>query len=242
MKQTKVPKAFILDTNVILHDASSIHQFQENDVIIPLTVIEELDHFKRGSQVINLNAREFARTLDSMTGTALFNGGISMGKGKGKVRIGIARGISDEIKEIFKEDTPDHRILTVALDFARKNHNPVILVTKDVNLRMKAKALGIPAEDYTTDRINSVESLYTGKEIIENFDDDIIVKLFQVPFEIPAKQIIKKIKSEIIPNKYYILRNSSRSVLGCFDQELELFKKIDKNIIYGIKPRNAEQT
>src|SRR5690606_5147555 len=124
----------------------------------------------------------------------------------------------------------------------RKNHNPVILVTKDVNLRMKAKALGIPAEDYTTDRINSVESLYTGKEIIENFDDDIIVKLFQVPFEIPAKQIIKKIKSEIIPNKYYILRNSSRSVLGCFDQELELFKKIDKNIIYGIKPRNAEQT
>ncbi|MFO7445337.1 MAG: PhoH family protein [Ignavibacteriaceae bacterium] len=241
-KTSKNPKIFILDTNVILHDATSIHQFQENDVVIPLTVIEELDHFKRGSQVINLNAREFARTLDSMTGTALFNGGITMGKGKGKVRIGVARGISDEIKNIFKEDTPDHRILTVALDYAKKNSSPVILVTKDVNLRMKAKALGILAEDYTTDRVGSIEELYSGKEIVEDFDDDIIVKLFQVPFEIPAKQVIKKLKGEIIPNKYYILRNSSRSVLGYLDQEMQLFKKVDKNLTYGIKPRNAEQT
>ena len=100
---------------------SSIQQFQENDVVIPLTVIEELDHFKRGSQVINLNAREFARTLDSMTGTALFNGGISMGKGLGKVRIAISRGISNEIKEIFKEDTPDHQNLSVAYDWNKKN-------------------------------------------------------------------------------------------------------------------------
>ena len=74
MKNKKAPKTFVLDTNVILHDSTSILQFQENDVVIPLTVIEELDHFKRGSQVINLNAREFARTLDSMTGSALFNG------------------------------------------------------------------------------------------------------------------------------------------------------------------------
>jgi len=241
-KSSKSPKTFILDTNVILHDASSINQFQENDVIIPLSVIEELDHFKRGSQVINLNAREFARTLDSMTGTALFNGGISMGKGKGKVRIGISKGISDEIREIFKEDSVDHRILSVALDFSKKLKGPVILVTKDVNLRMKAKALGIAAEDYTTDRINSIEELYSGKEIVENFDDDLIVKLFQVPFELPAKQIIKKIPGEVIPNKYYILRNTTRSVLGCFDQELEVFRKIDKNLVYGIKPRNAEQT
>src|SRR5690606_29240336 len=102
----KVPKTFILDTNVILHDASSINMFQENDVIIPLTVIEELDHFKRGSQVINLNAREFARTLDSMTGSALFNGGISMGKNRGKLRIAISKGLNAYIKDIFKDDTP----------------------------------------------------------------------------------------------------------------------------------------
>jgi PhoH-like ATPase len=168
-KTSRGPKTFILDTNVILHDASSIHSFEENDVVIPLPVIEELDHFKRGSQVINLNAREFARTLDSLTGTAIFNGGVSMGKGKGKVRIAISRGLSNEIKEIFREDTPDHRILSIALDWNKKSReNSVILVTKDVNLRMKAKALGILSEDYTTDRIGSVEELYSGKEIVEN--------------------------------------------------------------------------
>ena len=120
-KTSRGPKTFILDTNVILHDASSIHSFEENDVVIPLPVIEELDHFKRGSQVINLNAREFARTFDSLTGTAIFNGGVSMGKGKGKVRIAISRGISTEIKEIFREDTPDHRILSIALDWNKRS-------------------------------------------------------------------------------------------------------------------------
>jgi PhoH-like ATPase len=239
----KSPKTFILDTNVILHDASSINNFEENDVLIPLPVIEELDHFKRGSQVINLNAREFARTLDSLTGTAIFNGGVSMGKGKGKVRIAISRGLSAEIKEIFREDTPDHRILSIALEQHKKNReNSIVLVTKDVNLRMKAKALGILSEDYTTDRISNVEELFGGKEIVENFDDDIIIKFFQVPFEVPADEVLKKLKGEILPNKYYIFRNDNRSVLAYLNQNKETFKKVDKNIIYGIKPRNAEQT
>jgi PhoH-like ATPase len=244
MKNKKVPKTFILDTNVILHDSTSILQFQENDVVIPLTVIEELDHFKRGSQVINLNAREFARTLDSLTGTAIFNGGVSLGKGKGKVRVGFSRGISSEIKELFTEDNPDHRILSVAMDIVKrqKDTSSVILVTKDVNLRMKAKALGIHAEDYTTDRVSSVDELYSGKEVVENFDDDLIIKLFQSPFEIEAKKIIKKLKSDPVPNKYYVFRNPNRSVLAYLDKEMEFFRKVDKNVIYGINPRNAEQT
>jgi PhoH-like ATPase len=239
----KNPKTFILDTNVILHDASCIYQFQENDIVIPLTVIEELDHFKRGNQIINLNAREFARTLDTMTGQALFNGGVSIGKNKGKVRIAISKGIGSEIKDFFKEDTPDHRILTAAYDWSKKYKNTtVILVSKDVNLRMKAKALGILAEDYTTDRIRNVEELYSGKEIVEGFDDSAIVRLFQPPYEIPVKQISKKLPGEIIPNKFYIFRNENRSVLACIDQNKELIRKIDKNVTYGIKPRNAEQT
>jgi PhoH-like ATPase len=242
--KSKLTKTFILDTNVILHDASCIHQFKKNDIVIPLTVIEELDSFKRGSQVINLNAREFARTLDAMTGDALFNGGISMGKGKGKLRIAISRGLNSDIKEIFREDNPDHRILGVALDWNKKleGKSKVVLVTKDVNLRMKAKSLGIPAEDYTTDRIVSVEELYSGKEIIEDFDDDVIIKLFQSPFEVPAKSLVKNLNGEALPNKYYIFKNSNRSVLANLDQEKENFKKIDKIVTYGIKPRNAEQT
>jgi PhoH-like ATPase len=242
--KSKLSKTFILDTNVILHDASCIHQFKKNDVVIPLTVIEELDSFKRGSQVINLNAREFARTLDAMTGDALFNGGISMGKGKGKLRIAISRGLNSEIKEIFREDNPDHRILGAALDWNKKleGKSKVVLVSKDVNLRMKAKSLGIQAEDYTTDRIVSVDELYSGKEIVEDFDDEVIIKLFQSPFAVPAKSLVKNLNGEAFPNKYYIFKNSNRSVLANLDQDKENFKKIDKIVTYGIKPRNAEQT
>src|SRR5512146_1136690 len=107
MPERKRPKTFILDTNVILHDATCLHRFQENDVVIPLAIIEEIDHFKRGSQVINFNAREFARTLDSLTGNAAFDGGISLGKSKGKVRIAITKGLSPEIQEVFREDNSD---------------------------------------------------------------------------------------------------------------------------------------
>jgi len=240
----KVKKTFILDTNVILHDATCIRQFKENDIVIPLTVIEELDHFKRGSQVINLNAREFARTLDSLSGSALFDKGISLGKGKGKVLIAISKGISEEIRNIFKEDNADHRILSTALEIKnRKNHDhSVILVSKDVNLRMKAKALGVPAEDYTTDRIPNVEELYSGKEVIEDYSHELIEELYKPPFELPVKKSFRKIKTDLIPNKYYILRNSSHSVLASLDIKKEMLRKVDKNVVYGIKPRNAEQT
>jgi PhoH-like ATPase len=240
----KTPKTFVLDTNVILHDAASINMFQENDVIIPLAVIEELDHFKRGSQVINLNAREFARTLDSMTGSALFNGGISMGKGRGKLRIAISKGLAPAIRDAFRDDTPDHRVLSVAYEWHEKLNGKcqVILVTKDVNLRMKAKALGILAEDYTTDRVKSIEELYSGKGIVENVDDELLVKLFQTPYRVPAKPFLKKLNGEALPNKFYILRNTNRSGLAHLDQNKEFLVRVDKTNIYGITPRNAEQT
>jgi PhoH-like ATPase len=243
MPQLKSPKTFVLDTNVILHDSSCIHQFEDNDVVIPLAVIEEIDHFKRGNQVINLNAREFARTLDEITGKSLFNGGISLGKGKGKVRIAITKGLNKEILDVFQEDNADHRILSVAYDLQKKlkNTRGVILISKDVNLRMKAKAVGILAEDYSTDKINNIEELYSGKEIIEQFDDEIISKFYQPPYEINANEITKKLKCEIISNKYFVFRNINHSVLAILDQNKEFFKKIDKVLAYGIKPRNVEQ-
>ena len=243
MKQKKPPKTFILDTNVILHDSTCIHQFKDNNIVIPITVIEEIDHFKRGSQVINLNAREFARTLDSLTGSALFDGGISLGKGKGKVKIAITKGRCDEIRHVFREDNHDHRILSTAYETQRQlaNKGTAILVSKDVNLRMKAKAIGIVAEDYTTDRI-SIEELYSGKETLENFDDNLLTQIFQAPFKIPAQKAVKADKGEVHPNKYYVIRNANRSVLAYLDNEKKTLEKIDKNYTYGIKPRNAEQT
>ncbi len=242
MKKSQ-PKTFVLDTNVILHDPTCINHFEENNIIIPLSVIEELDHFKRGNQVINLNAREFARTLDSITGNEIFNGGVSLGRGKGKVRIVITKGLTQEIHDVFREDNVDHRVLSAAYEAASDNKNKfkIILVSKDVNLRMKAKALGIPAEDYTTDRVTNVEELYSGKSIVENFDDNILQELYSSN-EVTTRKFTKKIKDEIVPNKYFILRNTSRSALAYVNKDLEKVKRIDKQIMYGIKPRNAEQT
>ncbi|MCU0344242.1 MAG: PhoH family protein [Ignavibacterium sp.] len=107
---------------------------------------------------------------------------------------------------------------------------------------MKSKALGILAEDYTTDRVKSIEELYSGKGIVENVDDDLLVKLFQPPFQVSAKPFLKKLNGEALPNKYYILRNTNRSVLAHLDQEKEFIVRVDKTNIYGINPRNAEQT
>lgn len=244
MAKKSAPKTFVLDTNVILHDGTCINQFKDNDIVIPLAVIEEIDHFKRGSQVINLNARDFARRLDELTGKALFNGGISLGKGKGKVRIAITKGLNDEIREVFREDTPDHRILSTVFELKNKakDGNSVILVTKDVNLRMKAKAIGVLSEDYTTDRIGSIDELYSGKGVVEDFDDELLNKIYTLPFQIPAAEVIKKDKSEVHPNKFYVVRNKNRSVLGHLTPTKEFIERIDKNPAYGIMPRNAEQT
>ncbi len=244
MKKARDPKTFILDTNVFLHDPTCIKQFQENDIVIPLAVIEEMDHFKRGSQVINLNAREFARTLDSLTGNAIFNGGVSLGKGKGKVRVFITKGISKEIKDVFQEDNTDHRVLSAAFEIQRKsvNKDRIILVSKDVNLRMKAKALGINAEDYTTDRVPSVEDLYSGKETVEDFNDELLQKFYQGECRVPAKDVKKKSKVTLVPNKFFIFRNSHRSALAYVDNQFDMFHRVDKMQAYGITPRNAEQT
>lgn len=243
MKRVKLHKTFVLDTNVILHDAGCINQFQEHDVIVPLTVIEEIDHFKRGSQMINLNAREFARTLDQISGDAVFNSGISIGPKKGKIRIVFNKGLSPEIQQIFREDNNDHRILSVAYEMQKtlKSKSKVILVTKDVNLRMKAKAIAVPAEDYTTDKIQNLDELYSGKEIIEDVDDDLLQELFQMPFSVPAERVLKLAKQENHPNKYFVLRNERRSIIAYLDTLMETVVRIDKGTLYGIKPRNAEQ-
>ena len=114
LSKTKKSKIFILDTNVILHDHTCIYQFQDNDIILPITVLEELDKFKRGNDLINFQAREFTRLLDEIVGDELFNGGKPLGTGKGKLRIETGKIFSDTLKASFREDIPDHRILSIA--------------------------------------------------------------------------------------------------------------------------------
>jgi PhoH-like ATPase len=157
--EKKIRKIFVLDTNVLLHDYKSIHNFDEHDISVPITVLEELDRFKKGNDIINFHAREFTRELDKLSGDKLFNGGLSLGRGKGKLSICTGQKPSDQLKESFPENTPDHRILAIA-EHLHLKHAPtrsVILITKDINLRMKAKSLGIMAQDYHNDMVQNIE-------------------------------------------------------------------------------------
>lgn len=233
-------KIFILDTNVILHDHTCIYQFQDNDIILPIVVLEELDKFKKGNELINYQAREFVRTLDELTGDKLFNGGKSLGKGKGKLRIETGKPFSEEMKASFREDIADHRILAIAeyttKKFPRRN---IILVSKDINLRLKAKSLGIPAEDYKTDQIKDESLLDKTITTYENLNDDIIAKLYdQGTLEITEL----KQELQLEANECLIMKGVSSSVLGRYDKKNNNIRRVEKKPAYGIKPRNAEQT
>ncbi len=233
-------KIFILDTNVILHDHTCIYQFQDNDIILPIVVLEELDKFKKGNELINYQAREFVRTLDELTGDQLFNGGKSLGKGKGKLRVETGKPFSEQMETSFREDIPDHRILAIA-EYTKKAFpkRKIILVSKDINLRLKAKSLGIPAEDYKTDQIKDESLLDKTITTFENLNDDLIAKLYDM-----GSIEITELKEGILPeaNECFIMKGISSSVLGSYDKKNNKIKRVEKKPAYGIKPRNAEQT
>ena len=147
-------KTFVLDTNVILHDYNCLNNFEENDLVIPITVIEELDKFKKGNDQINYNARSFVRELDKLSaGKNIFDKGVSLGTKKGRLTVSVQPEMAEEIKKVLSPDKPDHRILAVAYSLSKNIKNPVILVSKDINLRMKARSFGLLSEDYETDKV-----------------------------------------------------------------------------------------
>lgn len=240
LSKTKKSKIFVLDTNVILHDYTCIYQFQDNDIILPITVLEELDKFKRGNDLINFQAREFTRLLDEIVGDDIFNGGKSLGVGKGKLRIETGKPFSDELRSSFREDIPDHRILSIA-EFTSKNYTrrKTILITKDINLRMKAKSLGIQAEDYKTDQVTDENILDKTVNTFDGFDDSLIDSLYQQGSF--AKPDVKN-KFDPEANECFILRGNSSSALARYDARTERIFRVEKKSAYGIKPRNAEQT
>lgn len=233
-------KIFILDTNVILHDHTCIYQFQDNDIILPIVVLEELDKFKKGNELINYQAREFVRILDELTGDKLFNGGKSLGKNKGKLRIETGKPFSDDLKTSFREDIPDHRILAIA-EYTKKTFpkRKIILVTKDINLRIKAKSLGILAEDYKSDQVTDESILDKSIITFENLKDELVARLYE-----QGSINIEELKQEFKPeaNECIILKGTSSSVLARFDQKNNKINRVEKKPAYGIKPRNAEQT
>ncbi len=234
-------KMFVLDTNVILHDSSCIDHFEEHDVILPITILEELDQFKKGKETINFQAREFLRTLDSLSGDKLFNGGVRLGPDQGRLFIRLEQKMHKDLQMNFSDRKIDHHILNIAYHIDRENPDrEVILVSKDVNLRMKAKAMGIKAQDYTTDYVKDINQLYTGCRMEENVASPWIDALYQPPCSVSADNF-KAIRS-FLPNEFVILKNGKKSALGVFDVQTNTIVRVDKTPVYGIVPKNAEQT
>lgn len=261
--------AFVLDTSVLEHDPECIMRFQEHDIIILTTVLEELDHLKKGSDSKAYIAREIHRKLDEFGETlitkpskktstpanqtekkvsALFYGGVPLGEGLGKIEIKpVARKIHQSIKDLYFDESQDNRILSAVFQMQEedKEKRRVILVSKDTNLRLKAKSLGIEVEDYENDKIPSLNQLYLGREEItdERLHDaiDALYKTKKIP--IFNQEYSACFNKEIIlPNKFFVLKNGDKKgTLARVDKNMEYFHLVEKRTITGISPRNSEQ-
>ena len=230
-------KIFVLDTNVVLHDATCIQNFEDNEVVIPISALEELDQFKRGNEQIHYNAREFLRLLDELSIDSNSN---ELNQPGGKIKVVVNHNWHPDVEKTFKEDCPDHRIINCAFKLHEENlDKQLVLVSKDTNMRLKARSLGLMAEDYTTDTIEDVNHIYPGNRLIENVSSEEIDMIYNADgVDFKNLESIQK----PVPNENYILRNGQKSVLAYFDPFEKEITQINNLNAYGITPRNAEQS
>ncbi|MBO3699678.1 PhoH family protein [Roseivirga sp. E12] len=237
-------KIFVLDTSVILFEHNAIMNFEEHDIGLPITVLEELDQFKKGNDTKNFEAREFTRLLDKLAKDKSLQDWIPLnGKTRGSFKVVMEAGTGEsglDANRVFGEKKNDHRILNAALRLKEENQDrSVILVSKDINLRLKAKSMGLRAEDYETGKVKSVDSLRKGAIEIEKVDSDIINHLYENGTLTP-KEVLKRKKS--LPNQYFILKSDKNSILAYHNSVDDVIERVDKRPVSGVKPRNAEQT
>ena len=231
----------MIDTNVVLHDYNCLKNFQENDIYLPIVVLEELDKFKKGNEQINFNAREFVRELDSITDDNLFTKGAPLGEGLGRLFIVAGRVDAPRVYESFPETVPDHRILAVTDWLARKHPEmKTVLVTKDVNLRMKARSIGLLCEDYITDKVANVDIFEKSNEVFEGVDPALIDRIYSSADGIDAGEL--DFRDILHPNDCFVMKSDRNSVLARYDPFDRMVKRVRKSKHYGIEPRNAEQS
>lgn len=238
-KKSSTKKIFVLDTSVIIYNHNAINEFADNDVAIPITVLEELDNFKKGNTIKNFEAREFIRFLDSISGNCTMNDWRNLnGPKKGKFKVIMNEHSDVDARSIFGDNKPDHRILNAALKL-KEDHpdRKVILVSKDINLRLKAKSLNLTAEDFETGKVKDLDSLYTGKTTLENVDAEIVDKLYAEGFcSLSDMNLV-----DPIPNHYYIIKSDRASALAFFNPITNRLDRVEKHSVSRIMPRNAEQ-
>jgi len=229
----------VLDTSVLLHDFDAIVNFKEHYVAIPITVLEELDKFKIGNDTKNFSAREVIRFIDKLSGSGSLQEWISLGKTLGKFKVVMDEqpsGVNAE--KVYAMGKNDHKIINAALNLMEAEpKRTVILVTKDINLRIKAKALGVVAEDYETGKVNTQEIETAGKYGIDGIDSEVIREIF-TRGSIEENGLLGNKK---VTNGYYILKNGKTSSLAFYNHHTDCVERIEKEFVYGIKPKNAEQ-
>ena len=238
---TKV-KVFVIDTSVLLHDHNAIKSFEDNRVAIPITVLEELDTFKVGNDTKNFEARECIRIIDRLSKEYTLQEWIPLeNERQGLMRIVMSDDSHPsglDASRVFDKKTNDHKILSAALQLQHDEPDmKVVLVSKDINLRLKAKALNLPAEDFKTGKVKDNKHLYSGKTLIEGIEGDVVRKMY-VSGQTRKISVLGKERRN---NHFYILRDCSSSALGFFSEEKKLIERVDKSYAYGIKPKNAEQ-
>ena len=236
----KSNKIFVIDTSVILYDHNAIFNFEDNDIAIPITVFEELDNFKKGNDTKNFEAREFIRIIDKIAEKNILTEWIKINEdeNKGKFKVIMTENPTIDAIKIFQDNKAYHHILNAALTLLKEiPRKKVILVSKDINLRLKAKSLKINAEDYLTGKVIDTENLFTGRETIVNIDVEIINKLYKEGICQPEDIGIEDLEN----NKYLILKSDKSSALAYFNTHNKLVERIDKQICYKITPRNSEQ-
>ena len=237
-----MPKIFVLDTNIILHDHNAIRQFQDNDLVIPIAVIEELDKFKKGNDALSFNARAFMRDINKLTEKREFGPqGISLGKRLGTIKIEPNHPFAPEYADLFRDDTQDHRILSTAMWVREQNPGRfVALVTKDINLRLKAKAAGMPAQDYLKGRVEdeTLEGL-EHEVLFAEADPQVIQQLaYGQDNSIDWREVAKK---EPRANQLYKFDLGGATVCARYDTRRNRIVLVRSQEAYGIRPRNDEQ-
>lgn len=238
-RKTIQKKIYVLDTSVILYNHTSVYSFEDNDVAIPITVLEELDDFKKGNDTKNFEAREFIRKMDKLSGDFILTDWIKLGDKLGNFKV-IMNGGGKKLDaiQVLGEDKPDHRIINSAISLAEEfPEKKVVLVSKDINLRLKAKSLNVHSEDFETGKIKNVDSLYTGMSVIHGVNVALIDQIYSEG-HCKADDFLD---DEPIYNHYYILKNGKHSVLSWYNPESGLVERVEKTSAHGIRPRNAEQ-
>ena len=230
-------KIFVLDTNVLLHDPNAMLSFKDNEVVLPITIIEELDHFKKQIEAIGRHARQVSRTLDQLSKKGSLTKGIDLDNG-GILRVAlcdakILQALPPELKGHFA----DNAILAVAIEIKKQCDCPVILVSKDTNVRIKADVLGLKTEDYETDKVN-VDELYTGTT-------ESLISAEQM--EQFYKQDFIHLEKQFFPNQALTLideTNTSHTALGICEGnkgKIASLRKSSLSTVSGISARNREQ-